>query len=388
MVAKADETIPVPALGQQIPLTDDQIKANWPNLPTAQEIYGKVPCGTYDSNVNGKQVSPTTGLPNENSPTELDIASTIVNCTSTEPNFYTGGLVTAPQIWEQYNSTLWIDVPLMYLQTTSDGSSAVHYSSSSTTWAIGAYEDPTNISGSNTLWGACSFGEFTATSFSSSGSGNYLGVCVVSVETNNFVHQMAMRLDPSGMSIENEIIVPSTGHDYQLPQQTYVPKALTNNLYNTYIRYYNNGTDWAYCWNWTIAFTFTQDSSTKILGGIQPTAVVESNDANYNPDFVSWSTQLGGNYVSGGVSYPLPAACYLFNSNWYPSARGQYEPETWAYLGGNCLGTWGGVGGGPPPNWGVNTMGETVSPITNQFTVGPGQTQQTNGLLLWNYKIW
>lgn len=382
--AKASDTSTssiTPTIGQQIPLTNDQIKATWPNLPTAQEIYGKVPCSVINLDFNGKQASSVSGIPDPNSPTVEDMSSTIVNCTTTEPDYYNGGLFTGPQVWEQFNSTLWVDVPLQYLQTSSNlSNSPLPATTTPPTWAIGAYQDPSALAGSYSVWGACSFGEYTQTSFSSP---NYVGVCVVSVSTSNYVYQMVMQLDSGGKSVVDNIIVRSTGKLYQTPSQSYVSNAALNNLYNTYVRYIT-GTGWAFGWNWTNYFTFTLDSNTQILVGNQPTAVVETNDFN-SSDFSSWATQIGGNYTdpNTGTTYPLAEACYLFNGNWYPITHGQNDPQTWAYLGGNQVGTWGSLATqGPPTNWTSNNVGESVL-STAILKIGHGQTLQTNGNVLW-----
>jgi hypothetical protein len=109
----------VVALGQKVPLTNEQIKAKWPNLPTAKQIYGNEGCLVIDLRYCGKQVSSMNeALPNPNSPTVIDVTSTIVNCTTTVADYLHGGLhVNSPQIWLQYNSSIWIQVPLKYLTT-------------------------------------------------------------------------------------------------------------------------------------------------------------------------------------------------------------------------------------------------------------------------------
>ena len=110
----------VPALGQNIPLTNEQIKDMWPNLPTAKQIYENEVCIVIDLRYCGKQVSSMDNpLPDPKSPTVIDIASTIVNCTTTIPDYLHGGLrVNTPQIWLQYDSNIWVQVPRKYLQTT------------------------------------------------------------------------------------------------------------------------------------------------------------------------------------------------------------------------------------------------------------------------------
>jgi hypothetical protein len=106
-------------MGQKIPLTNDQIKAKWPNLPTAKQIYENEGCIVIDLRYCGKQVSSMNeALPDPNSPKVIDVTSIIVNCTTTVADYLHGGLiVNSPQIWLQYNSSIWIQVPLKYLTT-------------------------------------------------------------------------------------------------------------------------------------------------------------------------------------------------------------------------------------------------------------------------------
>jgi hypothetical protein len=89
--------IPFPKPLEKIPLTNAQINATWPNLPTAKQIYEKWECSFM--HVTSKDPLP-------------------VNCTETGPNYMSGGFVTVTNIWLQYNSSRWIGVPYHYLNTT------------------------------------------------------------------------------------------------------------------------------------------------------------------------------------------------------------------------------------------------------------------------------
>ena len=82
---------------QTIPLTDSQIAASWPNLPTADQI------------VKSGVVYLTAG-PGMN--------SSIKNCTMLNvPDWHNGGLIPVSyHIWLQYNGA-WIAVPNAYLAT-------------------------------------------------------------------------------------------------------------------------------------------------------------------------------------------------------------------------------------------------------------------------------
>jgi hypothetical protein len=112
----------VAEMGQKIPLTNDQIKAKWPNLPTAKQLYENEGGLVIDLRYCGKQVSSMNeALPDPNSPTVIDVTSTIVNCTTTVADYLNGGLrINSPQIWLQYNSSIWIQVPSKYLTTSTN----------------------------------------------------------------------------------------------------------------------------------------------------------------------------------------------------------------------------------------------------------------------------
>jgi len=108
-------------LGQKIPLTDSEINARWPDLPTAQEIYNNG-CLVIDLRYCGKQVSSMNdGLPDPDSPKVIDIELIIVNCTMDIPDYLHGGIMLdVPQIWLQYDNTTWIQVPMNTLGYTSN----------------------------------------------------------------------------------------------------------------------------------------------------------------------------------------------------------------------------------------------------------------------------
>jgi hypothetical protein len=81
---------------QTFPLTNSQIAASWPNLPTANQI---VKSGPYLTAGPGA-------------------ISSVKNCTVLNlPDYYHGGLIAVGyDIWLQYNGT-WLQVPNAYLAT-------------------------------------------------------------------------------------------------------------------------------------------------------------------------------------------------------------------------------------------------------------------------------
>lgn len=101
---------------QKVPLTDSEIKSRWPDLPTAQEIYGNG-CLVIDLRYCGKQASSMNDdLPDPDSPTVIDIESIIANCTMDVPDYLHGGIMRdVPSIWLQYDNTTWVQVPMNIL---------------------------------------------------------------------------------------------------------------------------------------------------------------------------------------------------------------------------------------------------------------------------------
>ncbi|MBT0159790.1 hypothetical protein G4O51_07375 [Candidatus Bathyarchaeota archaeon A05DMB-2] len=366
----------VPALGQKIPLSNDQIKATWPNLPTAKQIYDNEVCVVIDLRYCGKQVSSMDeAFPDPNSPTVIDLASTIVNCTTTIADYVNGGVrVNTPQIWLQYDSNIWVQVPSKYLQTTMTPNGAVDQTGS--TWAVGMYANPQQITGSYDVWGVCTFGQWNWATFGTSGM--YLGTNVLTVCSNNIGYQEVMQLDSGGRKIVYNVWDLSSGQLLGAGGTNYITNAITGNLYNMYIRY-TTGAGWQMWWNQTLFWTITGDTSTRVRTGNQTNVVVESND--FTPShFSGFSTNVGGTYIG----YPLCAAVYLFNGNWKPSATGDYAPAGYTYLGGTMLN---GIAIGtqaPPNNWGSLNIGQTSS-LRERFTVGAGLTQRSHGYTLWTY---
>jgi len=105
------------------PLTASEIAAAWPNLPSAKELYDAGGCLMVDLRYAGKQ-SPLVnglpdGLPDPNSPTLYNVSSLYANCTSDDTILNLGIIVrNDPHIWLEYNSSIYVEVPTSYLQTT------------------------------------------------------------------------------------------------------------------------------------------------------------------------------------------------------------------------------------------------------------------------------
>jgi hypothetical protein len=115
---------PEVALYQTFPLTDSQIRAAWPNLPSAQEIVNNGQYAFYNTKdyIVGSN-STANKIYLQTPPHWWDNSSvTIVIQNETEtniPNMLRGGIIPVGyHIYLQLNSTMWIEVPQTYLSTT------------------------------------------------------------------------------------------------------------------------------------------------------------------------------------------------------------------------------------------------------------------------------
>lgn len=307
-------------LGQKIPLTNSEIEAAWPNLPTAQELYNEG-CVVIDLRYCGKRVSSMNDdFPDPDAPTVIDIESVIVNGTIDVPDYLHGGIIhDCPKIWLQYNSSIWVSVPSKYLTNTKQPTQVRQVS----TWAIGMYNDPTEIAGAADVWGACTYGQFPANSFGSGDS--YLGTSVLTISSSTTVYQLVMQLSPYGKHLVYNRFDRATGQLIDIDYCS-VAGASTGHLYNQYMRYNATGVGrWEMWWDQTLYWYFTGDAGTRILKGYQANVVVESNDYT-EEHFEDFSTRIGGLFYYQGVFYPLAATGFLR----FRDKMHQLEEHTWA----------------------------------------------------------
>lgn len=114
------------ALFKSYPLTDNQIRAAWPNLPTAQEI---IKSGMYSSVDTNEYIVGSNSTTNMifllNKPRWWDnssyISCIIQNETVTNiPNTLRGGIIPVVyRIYVPLNTTVWVEVPQTYLRDSS-----------------------------------------------------------------------------------------------------------------------------------------------------------------------------------------------------------------------------------------------------------------------------
>jgi len=100
------------AIFEKVPLSDSEIKARWPNLPTAEELWNSDGGKFFvDTRSFGKQVVDPQFA--DVAVVETEIEWEIMNYTADIPNFLRGGIMLdVPIIWLQYNDTVWIQVPI------------------------------------------------------------------------------------------------------------------------------------------------------------------------------------------------------------------------------------------------------------------------------------
>jgi hypothetical protein len=197
--------IAVPDIGQCIPLTNEQIKEKWPNLPSAKQIYENDFCVSIDLRYFGKQVSSIDEVfPDPDSKALFDVTSQISNYTTTSRD-----LVTVSNIWLQYDSNIWVQVPYIYLYSeVSDTAITSNSATRSSNWGVGMYANPQTTAGTYGVEGVCSFGQFKSNTF---GTGNEFISTVLNAGTTGYFYQLGMTVNASGRIIEYNVFDKSTG---------------------------------------------------------------------------------------------------------------------------------------------------------------------------------
>jgi hypothetical protein len=103
-----------------LPLSNSQISAIWPNLPSTQTLLNSNTTFIFDSAEYGQIASSGPGhLPIPPNPTGHLLPYTVTNYTAYVPDMMTGVISLVPNIWLQINnSTRWIEVPINLLLST------------------------------------------------------------------------------------------------------------------------------------------------------------------------------------------------------------------------------------------------------------------------------
>lgn len=302
------------------PLTDSEVKTNWPNLPTAKEIWdtywGKPPGVWY---VNTQEASAA-------------VMASIANYTSNEPDYLIGGVsYNENHIWLQYNSTIWIQVPMFLVKTPSTTDSQPPAPSAPAApvqnWAIGLYANPSQIAGTTPVYGAMTFG----------GWGNYnppancYAGLVLTVCDGPDKFQVVMHRNTTGYyAVAQEFS--SQGKIYDQSIRVY---PTIGTLYNEYIRYQTDPTKlgWEFYWNFQLVGPRVNDGYQTIVSNVyQPNVVFESNDGEAS-DFSNFQINVGG-IVNNQY---WAAVGYLYNGAWTPFSLSDSVPSAYVYYGGVTL---------------------------------------------------
>jgi hypothetical protein len=302
-------------------LTNSEIKANWPNLPTAKEIWdtywGKPPGVWY---VNTAEASKAA----------LD---SIANYTSNEPDYLNGGIShNENHIWLQYNSTIWIQVPMFLVKTPTQPTPEPQPPSADSAalvsnWAIGLYANPSQIAGSTPVYGAVTFGGWG----NYNPSANCFAGLVLTVCDGPAKFQVIMHQNTTGYyAVAQEWT--SQGKVYDQAIRVY---PTIGALYNQYIRYQTDPTKlgWEFYWNFQLIGPRVNDGCQTIISNVyQPNVVFESNDGD-GTHFNNFQLNVGGivdNQYRAAIGY-------LYGGNWVPLSLTDPVPSAYVYYGGVLL---------------------------------------------------
>lgn len=399
------------------PLTASEIAGAWPNLPSAKELYDSGSCLIIDLRYAGKQSKLAYGLPDElpgelpdpNSPAVYDMSSEIANYTSDDPIIDLGVIVhNNPHIWLEYNSSIWVQVPSSYLQTfVQPYATAVqqilnaHLHSTSqpgnqTTWAVGEYDDPRDISGSNPITGAISYGEWTRDFLPADDDPDvYAAVDVLSILTSDgYFLQSGMMLEYQWGEHPKSIAVDVWRNNTPWYEYWYTPWVSPPNLtvmYNLYMR--KTGNYWNFYWNNTLFHQLQDAGTSTIVVGNQSNACVESNQFNQG-NWTNFYTFIGDVQDSTIPFYCLPAIGFYYSNRWHPIWTGDTCPAAYAYNASAGLAGWepwpGGVGNHEPPVWGTKSIGVVGSSreVFEVFYAKNTSSFSHQGALLWSKGPW
>lgn len=355
-------------LFKQVSLSTSSIHATWPNLPTAQMLWNS----TSKFYVNTAEI----GQPDPSAPAPSLSSGHInswqfENCTVDLPNIITGSIVTnTPIIWLQYNSTIWIQVPITLLTSSNQ---TVASTVTAASWAIGLCTNPASIAGSNAVTGAFSYGEYSLYGGSEYGTGGYLWSDILTVFDGTYLWQLGMLTTyTSGMEVEVTEYT-AAGSLVQWWPETVI--ASYDTMYGICTYYNPSSQEWEFYWNSEYVGPAISDGKTSIETGNQPAVCEESNDMN-SGDFTYTNNYIGLN--SGG--YFNAAIGYQWGGNWYPTSAGTDVPQATCYYGGNESGVifWVGTEG-PQSSW---PYGEEEANVESLY-LGYGVSVPGSGSQLW-----
>lgn len=400
-----------------IPLSSSEITSAWPNLPTARQLYNTVGVNMIDTRTLGMQGSLKNLDPN--APESLNLTSMVSNYTSNDVTIY-GIVQNDPHIWLQYNSTVWVEVPTLYLNTTvqpfataikqlyglsslgpyprnnttSQTTSTSPDTSYPSTWAIGEYDNPSDICDGYPVMGALTYGEWSCYPPNTLPSGAEILTDVLTTYDDQNV----------GIQVMMCIINPGGGTEWAVAYNTWVDGVLTgggtplqpwsghftpsaNTFYNEFIESTTGG-NWNIYWDGYSIDTVSVngDPSPHLQVGDAPHATLESNDFNL-ADFTSHQNYMdvigGGQQTIGGQTVYEPAIGYYFDGVWAPTLPYETAPAGYVYVNPNLVGGHN-VGSASLPNWSGSTPNELGYPDVLPIGLGQSGGSNTEGVQLWS----
>jgi hypothetical protein len=336
-------------LYQQIPLSNSKINAMWPNLPSAEALMNTPACYVINTDEIGKIDNSSELIYN---PTGKMLPFTIKNYTANDPNTFTGRIeYNQPHIWLQYNATTWVQVsPSILKQLNSPVISSDSESGSMqmtpltwpSSWALGVYANPTDISGSYPVTAAFSYGQFGLYSPSDASKYFYSDILTINNGLNSYQIGMCYDLNHN----KNIVVQAYDANNNTVIAPTYwTVSANYNQSYSQFIKCDNQR--WQFYWNQQSFGSGNNDGQYTLITGNQPTACAESNDFTES-DFSSCLYSIGGMYNS---TFYLAAIGYYFNGNWRPQTTSNPIPSGYIYASTYNTNTVFWVGTSQPPSW-------------------------------------
>ena len=360
-------------------LTDNQVQVEYPNLPTADQLWGNSPW--VDTS---KRTEP------------------LINCTVNLPSTMNGEVLSnVPEIWLQYNSTIYVEVPLSdlnYTQTTiTSQNPSASPQSNPASWAIRSRSQSSRyfrVKPSHRCRNIC------RVQLTGSASNDWVGT-VLSINDGVYAYQIEIEdVTDYGHYVNAEQWSDSAGKVVN----TEIGSVTANNdqMYSEYIQYNTNENDWQFMFNqYTQWWTCPADGETGVLTGAQPTVCIESND--FTPsNFTSFAKTAGETYYNcgNGTDIYIPAIGYQYNNeeqtpdNWHPyyerisnsNPTSDPVPKAEVYEGGSAVSAWPTLLDsvsfeGPPSSLDVGIQNPAAYTEILQF--GHGYSDPSTGTKLW-----
>jgi hypothetical protein len=355
-----------------IPLTDSEIKLRWPNLPSPQELWNHGERNFIDAR-NYQQVGTSTfSLRGSGG---LNVELQIKNYTSDGPDYFHGGVIhNVNNIWLQYNSTIWVEVPLYMFDAGGGGGGG---SPPQGTWALGEYSDPAQIAGSNPVSGVESYGSYG--NWNPSSNSYYIGTDILTMFDGANAFQIVEQIFQGVFSV---VVQAWNAGGIVFNHAWTLTGVQLGHPYPLQIQFSAAHSGWDFRIDGLYLITLN-DNLAQIQTGLQPSVVLETNDYT-QADFVNYLSNVGA--VNNGVL--SPAIAYFFSGNWHPALLSDPLPSAYAYQAGFDYGSFliFTVGSQLPPSWfgeEANLYAVHVNPPPEQIVFGYQLSQPSVTTRLW-----